>query len=218
MFWWLKNLTTRNGMESSSECRGRRSGKRNCLLKSITTHITWSIHQVAFFFLSIVFPGARQRKEDETLAIPVPVTHSCPSGWKFLRPKTNKRPDYRVIVFYLSVVQRIKGKTWLQVALTLNNCPVVKTHPGVKYGSRHETEVSGRLHAPAAVALGMSPGCTQKRRMGGVQRKSGHRVKEINLLILPGIQPQNPGFQPLAWSLYWPNYVNWHICIFYGHL
>jgi hypothetical protein len=63
------------------------------------------------FFLSSLLPGARRQNKTKHYAIPVPVTHPWPSGSKFLRPKTNKPPDERTVVFYISVVQRIKGKT-----------------------------------------------------------------------------------------------------------
>jgi hypothetical protein len=55
MFLRSENLTTRNGMQSSIECRVRTSGNRNCLLKSITTHITGSIHQVQYSFQAVYF-------------------------------------------------------------------------------------------------------------------------------------------------------------------
>lgn len=66
----------------------------------------------------------------------------------------------------------------------------------MKYGSRHETEVSGRLHCPAVVVLGMSPGYTENSRMGGVQRKSGRSVEEKNLLILQESNLKSLAFIP----------------------
>ena len=76
-------------------------------------------------------------------AVPVTDWHFWTYGWKFLQTKSNKSAADPVTVFYRSVVQIIKGETWLQAALALHKHPVVNHHPAVKCGSRHETQVVG---------------------------------------------------------------------------
>jgi hypothetical protein len=50
-------------------------------------------------------------------------------------------------------------------------------------------EVSGQLHAPAALLSGRDPWYTFDRRLGGPQSRSGRCELEENLLPLPGIEP-----------------------------
>jgi len=50
-------------------------------------------------------------------------------------------------------------------------------------------EVSGQLHAPAALLLGNSPWYPLDRRLGGPQSQSGHGVEEKNSQPPPGIEP-----------------------------
>jgi hypothetical protein len=50
-------------------------------------------------------------------------------------------------------------------------------------------EVSGQLHAPAALPPGKAPRYPMDRRLGGPQSWSGRRGVEKNL-ALPGIEPR----------------------------
>jgi hypothetical protein len=55
-------------------------------------------------------------------------------------------------------------------------------------------EVSGQLHAPAALPQRKSPSYSLDRRLGGPQSRSGHGGEEKNTqplleLVLPIIQP-----------------------------
>jgi hypothetical protein len=42
-------------------------------------------------------------------------------------------------------------------------------------------EVSGQIHAPAALTQGKSPWCPLDRRMGGPQSRSGRSGEEISI-------------------------------------
>jgi hypothetical protein len=57
-------------------------------------------------------------------------------------------------------------------------------------------EVSGQLHAPAALPHGKSPWYPLDRRLGGLQSRSGRGGGEKNSQALPGVEP--PIFQPAA--------------------
>jgi len=50
-------------------------------------------------------------------------------------------------------------------------------------------EVSGQLHAAAALPPGQSPWYTLNRRLGGAQSCSGHSDEEKNSQPLPKIEP-----------------------------
>jgi hypothetical protein len=67
-------------------------------------------------------------------------------------------------------------------------------------------EVSGQLHAPAALPWGKSPRYPLDRRLGGPQRGSGRCGEEKNL-ALPGIEPR-----PYSPSLYRLSYPDPFIC------
>jgi hypothetical protein len=54
---------------------------------------------------------------------------------------------------------------------------------------RHQMEVSGQLHAPAALAQGKNPGYPLNTRLGGPQSRSGRGDEEKNSQPLPGIEP-----------------------------
>jgi hypothetical protein len=59
-------------------------------------------------------------------------------------------------------------------------------------------EVSGQLHAPAALAQGKSPWYPLDRRLDGPQSRSGRGGEEKNAQPLPGLEP--PIIQPLTQS------------------
>jgi len=50
-------------------------------------------------------------------------------------------------------------------------------------------EVSGQLHAPAALPPGKEPRFPLDRRMGGPQSRAGHDGEEKNTQHPPGIEP-----------------------------
>jgi hypothetical protein len=50
-------------------------------------------------------------------------------------------------------------------------------------------EVSGQLHAPAALLPGKGPRYPLDRRLGGLQNRSGHGSEMQNSKPLPGIEP-----------------------------
>jgi hypothetical protein len=50
-------------------------------------------------------------------------------------------------------------------------------------------EVSGQLHAPAALPPGKSPRYLLDRRLGGPQSRSGRGGEEKNSQPLPGLEP-----------------------------
>jgi hypothetical protein len=50
-------------------------------------------------------------------------------------------------------------------------------------------EVSGQLHAPAALTPGKSPWHPLDKRLGGPQSQSGRGGEEKNLQSLPGLEP-----------------------------
>jgi hypothetical protein len=52
-------------------------------------------------------------------------------------------------------------------------------------------EVSGRLHAPAALPRGNNPRYTLDRRLGGPQSLFGRGGEEQNSQPLPGIEPRS---------------------------
>jgi hypothetical protein len=52
-------------------------------------------------------------------------------------------------------------------------------------------EVSGQLHAPAALSQGKSPWYPLERRLDGPQSRSGRGGEEKNSQPLPGIEPLN---------------------------
>jgi hypothetical protein len=54
---------------------------------------------------------------------------------------------------------------------------------------RHYTEVSGQLHAPAALPQGKSPWYPLDKRLGGPQSRSGRGGEEKNSQPPPGIEP-----------------------------
>jgi hypothetical protein len=57
-------------------------------------------------------------------------------------------------------------------------------------------EVTGQLHAPAALPPGKDPGYLIDRRLGGPQSRSGRGGEEKNSQPLPGLEP--PIIQPVA--------------------
>jgi len=57
-------------------------------------------------------------------------------------------------------------------------------------------EVSGELHASAALHPGKSPRYPLDRRLGGTQSLSGREDEEKNNLPLPGIKPRPSNPQP----------------------
>jgi hypothetical protein len=50
-------------------------------------------------------------------------------------------------------------------------------------------EVSGQLHAPAALLPGKEPWYPLDRRLGGAQSRSGRGAEEKNSQRPPGIEP-----------------------------
>jgi hypothetical protein len=50
-------------------------------------------------------------------------------------------------------------------------------------------EVSGQLHAPAALSPGKEPCYSLDRRVGGLQSRSGRGGDEKNSQPAPGIEP-----------------------------
>jgi hypothetical protein len=65
-------------------------------------------------------------------------------------------------------------------------------------------EVSGQLHAPAALPQGKSPWYPLNRRLGGSQSRSGRGGEEKNSQPPPGIEPYNsdrPGRSPELYRL-----------------
>jgi hypothetical protein len=63
-------------------------------------------------------------------------------------------------------------------------------------------EVSGQLHAPAALPPRKEPGYPLDRRLGGPQSRSGRGVKEKNSTPPPRIEPPNPDRPTRSQSLY----------------
>jgi hypothetical protein len=59
-------------------------------------------------------------------------------------------------------------------------------------------EVSGQLHAPAALPPGKSPWYPLDRRLGGPQSRSGRGGEEKNFLLPPGTEPFFFEVPPLA--------------------
>jgi hypothetical protein len=57
-------------------------------------------------------------------------------------------------------------------------------------------EVSGQLHAPAALPQGKSSWYALDRRLGGPQSRSGRGGEEKKFKLLPGIKP--PIIEPVA--------------------
>jgi hypothetical protein len=53
-------------------------------------------------------------------------------------------------------------------------------------------EMSGQLHAPAALPQGKSPCYPLAKRLGGTQSRSGRGGEEKNPQPPPGIEPYNP--------------------------
>jgi hypothetical protein len=50
-------------------------------------------------------------------------------------------------------------------------------------------EMSGQLHAPAALSQGKSPCYPLDRRLGGPRSQSGHGSEEKNSQPVPGLEP-----------------------------
>jgi hypothetical protein len=73
-------------------------------------------------------------------------------------------------------------------------------------------EMSGQLHAPAALPQGKSPWCPLDWRLGGHQSRSGSGGEEKNSQPLPGLEP--PIIQPVAQryttELRWLTYTHTH--------
>jgi hypothetical protein len=65
-------------------------------------------------------------------------------------------------------------------------------------------ELSGQLHAPAALPPGKEPRYPLDRRPGGPHNRSGRCGEEKNL-SLPGIEPGL--FSPSLYQLSWPGFV-----------
>jgi hypothetical protein len=64
--------------------------------------------------------------------------------------------------------------------------------------SQHKLEVSGQLHAPAALPRGKSPPYPLDRRVGGPNDRSG-RHGEVKILAPTGTRTSDPlVFQPVA--------------------
>jgi hypothetical protein len=71
-------------------------------------------------------------------------------------------------------------------------------HSSMHFWTRHYMEMSGQLHAPAALPQGKSPWYPLDRRLGGPLRPSGHGGEEKNSQPLSGLEP--PIIQPVAQS------------------
>jgi hypothetical protein len=68
-------------------------------------------------------------------------------------------------------------------------------------------EVSGQLHAPAALHKGKKPRYPVDRRLGGPQSRSKHGVEEKNSHPQPGIYNTRSSDRPArSKSLYWLSY------------
>jgi hypothetical protein len=72
----------------------------------------------------------------------------------------------------------------------------MKTFGGVNvyiqvFLTRHKLEVSGQLHAPAALRREKSPRYTLDRRLGGTHSRSG-RDGEVKILDPTGTRTSNP--------------------------
>jgi hypothetical protein len=63
-------------------------------------------------------------------------------------------------------------------------------------------EMSGQLHAPAALPPGKSPWNPLDRRLDGSQSRSGRGAEEKNSQPPPGIEPQNPDRPARSPALY----------------
>jgi hypothetical protein len=71
---------------------------------------------------------------------------------------------------------------------------------------RHELDVSGELHAPAAWPQGNSPWYPLDRRLGGPQSRSGRRAEEEDSQPHRESNPRTPIVQPVA-----QRYTDWAI-------
>jgi hypothetical protein len=63
-------------------------------------------------------------------------------------------------------------------------------------------EVSGQLHAPAALHPGKGPLILMDRRLGGPQIRSGRGGEEKKTQSLSGLEPQNPDHPARSPALY----------------
>jgi hypothetical protein len=63
-------------------------------------------------------------------------------------------------------------------------------------------EVSGQLHAAAALPPRKSPSYPFGRRLGGLQSRFGRGGEEMNSQPPPGIEPQNPDRPARSPALY----------------
>jgi hypothetical protein len=63
-------------------------------------------------------------------------------------------------------------------------------------------EVSGQLHAPAALPPGKEPQFPLDRRLGGPKSRSGRGGEEKNSQPQPGIEPKNPDRPARSPALY----------------
>jgi hypothetical protein len=71
----------------------------------------------------------------------------------------------------------------------------MKTYGGVEVQLHypwplHYLQVSGQLHAPAALLPGKIPQYPLCRRLGRPQSRYGHHKVEKIILLLPGIEPR----------------------------
>jgi hypothetical protein len=73
-------------------------------------------------------------------------------------------------------------------------------------------EVSGQLHAPAALPQEKSPWYQLDRRLGGPQTRSGRGGEEINPQPPPGIEPYKPDRPSRSTALYRLSYHGWNNC------
>jgi hypothetical protein len=71
---------------------------------------------------------------------------------------------------------------------------------------RHYMEVSGQLHAPAALPQGKSPCYSLYRRLGGPESRSGRGGEEESSQSPPGIEHQNPDRPARSPALHRLNY------------
>jgi hypothetical protein len=77
---------------------------------------------------------------------------------------------------------------------------------------RNWMEVSGQLHAPAALPWGRCPRHPLDRRLGGPQTRPGHGGEEKNSLPLLVIEPQSSSLQPnhnIGWAITAPGKTNY---------
>jgi hypothetical protein len=137
------------------------------------------------------------------------------NSWTFKYEET--RSNY-VPVPYVHYTKWLKKKVKLSLCLLIKHY-AMKTYRGVdEYcrftfsWPRHKLEVSGQLHAPAALLPGKSSRYPFYRRLGGPQSRSG-RYGEVKLFNLRGLElPPPPNRLARSQSLYrlsYPGFTKW---------